>query len=118
MPVIVVTSSEQGAGKTGVAAAVARHIAFEGQPIRLLRTAGEASSEFDSGFFASLAFAPGTPARPVAVDSATNPRVGTYVIEATISDARKLPATRTVLVARTEAPQSLPDLLNLRVRNQ
>jgi BioD-like phosphotransacetylase family protein len=63
---LYVTSSNPGEGKTGVAAAIARHLAYAGTPVRLVRLAeGEATnSEADARWFATLAFAPGSPAEP------------------------------------------------------
>ena len=41
LPLIVVTSLEPGAGKTGVAAAIARHYAYKGVAVTLARAASE-----------------------------------------------------------------------------
>ena len=54
MAIVVVTSATPGAGKTGVATAIARHYAYQGRPVRLVRLAGEGSAEacahdFESG---------------------------------------------------------------------
>lgn len=108
MPVIVVTSQDQGAGKTGVAASLARHIAYAGRPVRLLRTVGDGNSGLDGAYFASLEFVPGTKAEPIAPADVANPRVGTYVVEAALADAEQLPAARLVLVSRGLPPESLP----------
>ena len=43
MPVIVVTSASQGAGKTAVAAAIARRAAFSGNAVRIARVASDAA---------------------------------------------------------------------------
>lgn len=108
MPVIVVTSEAAGTGKTGVAAAIARHVAYEGRPARLLRTLGDASSTGDAEFFASLEFVPGSPPSPVAADSIANPRVGTYVVEAGIASVESIPADKIIFVTRRDPPPSLP----------
>ncbi len=113
MPVIVVTSDAAGAGKTGVAAAIARHVAYEGRPARLLRALGGANSAGDADFFASLEFVPGSPVTPVTVESITNPRVGTYVVELGLELANDIQADATVLVCRKQLPTSLPDGLDL-----
>jgi hypothetical protein len=64
--IIAVTSTRPGAGKTGVAAAVARALAYRGTPTRLIRFAEENShAAEDAAWFASLDFVPGSPAEPV-----------------------------------------------------
>jgi len=60
-------SEQPGAGKTGVAAAIARTFAYTGLPVRLVRATGgdgERAAE-DAAYYASLSFAPGSPAAPV-----------------------------------------------------
>lgn len=67
MSIIAVTSVRPGAGKTGVAAAVARALAYRGTPTRLVRLADEAGhAAEDAVWFASLDFVPGSPDEPVA----------------------------------------------------
>lgn len=67
MSIIAVTSVRSGAGKTGVAAAIARALAYRGTPTRLVRLADEASrAAEDAAWFASLDFVPGSPSEPVA----------------------------------------------------
>ena len=66
MTVIYVGSARPGEGKTGVAAAIARHLAYSGTPTRLVRLAedgGSASS--DASWFESLDFVPGSAADAV-----------------------------------------------------
>ena len=79
MALLTITSDSPGAGKTGVATAIARHIAFTGRPVRLLRTiSGEPStrSREDAHWFSSLEFVPGSSNTPIQVeqipDSAPN----------------------------------------------
>jgi hypothetical protein len=64
--VIYVTAAQPGAGRTGVAAVIARSLAYSGQPTRLLRVAepGSRAGE-DAAWFATLPFVPGSPAEPV-----------------------------------------------------
>jgi BioD-like phosphotransacetylase family protein len=67
VPVIVVTSAAQGEGKTGVAAAIARHYAYQGQAVRLVRiesTAPGSNASADAAFFGALPFAPGSATAP------------------------------------------------------
>ncbi len=81
MSIIAVTSAEPGAGKTGVAAAVARWLAYSGRPVRLVRLAepGGRAAE-DAAWFATLDFAPGSPAEPL--DGSPAPAAGeTLVVE-------------------------------------
>jgi len=68
VPVIVVTSAEQGTGKTAVAAAIARHAAYAGQPVRLVRLSSDApgsNAVADAEWFGSLYFVPDSPAQPL-----------------------------------------------------
>jgi len=115
VPVIVVTSAEEGAGKTGVAAAIARHLAYEGKPVRLLRLAGSGNSELDASYFASLPFVPGSPSNAVTADTIASPRAGTFVVEASLSDVPQVPADGVVLVVRGTPPRVLPAGLPVRV---
>lgn len=107
MALIYVTSSNPGEGKTGVAAAIARHLAYAGTPVRLVRLEdGEGSAAAaDAAWFGSLDFAPGSPAGPRA--SAPVPEQGeTLVVEGPLAAA---PAdAKVVLVARDKKPASTP----------
>ena len=62
MAVIFVGSAQPGEGKTGVAAAIARKLAYSGVPVRLVRLAEEGgNAAADAAWFGSLDFAPGSP---------------------------------------------------------
>lgn len=63
MPVVLV-HGPRGAGKTGVATAVARHLAYAGVAVRLVRlaTGDDELARADARWFASCEFAPGSPA--------------------------------------------------------
>jgi BioD-like phosphotransacetylase family protein len=61
VPTIVVTAETEGAGKTGVAAAIARHYAYQGRPTKLVRLPGAGHAAEDAAYFASLDFVPGSP---------------------------------------------------------
>jgi hypothetical protein len=66
MALIYVGSSQPGEGKTGVAAAIARHLAYSGTPTRLVRLAEEGGSAVsDATWFESLDFVPGSAADPL-----------------------------------------------------
>ena len=66
MTIIVVTAAQPGAGKTGVAAAIARALAYSGRPTRLVRLEepGSRAAE-DARWYSGLEFAPGSPAEPL-----------------------------------------------------
>ncbi|MEO8538449.1 MAG: DRTGG domain-containing protein [bacterium] len=67
MAIIYVGSALPGEGKTGVAAAIARKLAYSGSPVRLVRLADEnGSAAEDAVWFSEQSFAPGTANEPVA----------------------------------------------------
>lgn len=106
MAIVVVTSATPGAGKTGVATAIARHYAYQGRPVRLLRLAGDGSADADAAHFASLAFAPGSPASTIS-EAPTDDPAAITVVEAA-AEAANIPGATVVVVARGEAPKSTP----------
>lgn len=108
MPVIVVTSSEEGAGKTTVATAIARHFAYEGTPVRLFRLAGAGRAVDDARFFGGLTFVPGSPSVTVPANDITAGDGELVVVEAALEDASAVPGATVVFVARDAAPASLP----------
>jgi BioD-like phosphotransacetylase family protein len=113
MALIVVTSAEQGAGKTGVAAAIARHAAYKGQAVRLARVASSterSNAERDAAWFGGLFFVPGSANAPVAAANVTDPGGETLlVVEADAADVAGLPAgAKVVVVAREGAKQEVP----------
>jgi len=85
MAVIYVGSAQPGEGKSGVAAAIARKLAWAGTPVRLVRLAEEGSNAAaDAAWFASLDFAPGTaPAPSTAIPAAASGE--TLVVEGPLS---------------------------------
>lgn len=102
---IAVTSAEAGAGKTGVAAAIARHYAYAGQPTRLLRAgAADESASADARYFGSLFFAPGSPTEPI-VSIPADPQGSVTVVECPVDDAKALAAAgaKVVVVSRGKA---------------
>lgn len=63
MAIIYVGSAQPGEGKTGVAAAIARTLAYSGTPVRFVRLAEEGgNADADAEWFGAAAFAPGTSA--------------------------------------------------------
>lgn len=100
MPTIVVTAESDGAGKTGVATAIARHYAYQGVPVRLARLRGSGRAAEDAAWFAGLEFAPGSPTVPA---EGPEPAAGEcLVIEAGAGDAPETDGATTVAVARSE----------------
>jgi BioD-like phosphotransacetylase family protein len=107
MPIIVVTSAEQGAGKTGVAAAIARHVAYTGQPARLVRIASDAggtNADADASWFGSLNFVPGSPAFAVTPAGVSATAEEIVVVEADGSAAGSIPDASYVVVGREGQP--------------
>lgn len=108
MAIIYVGSAQPGEGKTGVAAAIARELAYAGTPTRLVRLAeSDSSAAEDAAWFASLDFVPGSPATP----AESIPAAGdgeTLVVEGPLSSFPGADA-RLVVVARGKLPASTPD---------
>lgn len=103
---IYVTSANPGEGKTGVAAAIARTLAYSGTPVRLVRLTEEGSNaEADAAWFGGLDFAPGSesaPAGSVPGDMSDT----TLVVEGPISSA---PAgAKVVMVSRGSKAAAAP----------
>lgn len=107
MALIYVTSANPGEGKTGVAAAIARSLAYAGSPVRLVRIQdGDGShAAADAKWFASLDFAPGSPAE---VQAEVPPGGAAETIIAEGPAASAPPDAKVVLVARGKRPGSLP----------
>ncbi|MCC6382076.1 MAG: hypothetical protein IT304_06170 [Dehalococcoidia bacterium] len=110
MALIVVTSSRPGEGKTGVAAAVARRIAYTGRPVRLLRATDDLGNALeDAAWFATLDFVPGSPATTVTADEIRDPGPDSVLVaEAGPAVAAAVPGAVVVLVARGVAPEAPP----------
>lgn len=115
MALIVVTSSSAdqrgaGAGKTGVAAAIARHYAYLGQSVHLVREPGEGHDAEDAAYFSSLPFAPGSPGEPAAVaEPGPSTLVVAEVAAATAAALAGAAAAKVVWVAREQAPTKFPE---------
>jgi BioD-like phosphotransacetylase family protein len=109
VPLIVVTSSQAGEGKTGVAAAIARHYGYQGTPVQLIRGTGDGRAAEDAAYFASLPFAPGSPASAQPLDAIRDPGdAALAVVEAPVDTAVSLAGPKVVLVASGRAPATLP----------
>ncbi len=107
MALIYVTSSNPGEGKTGVAATVARQLAYAGTPVRLVRledTEGSAAPA-DAAWFASLDFAPGSPGEPAGTPPPAR-EAETLVVEGPLAAAPE--GAKVVVVARHRAPAATP----------
>jgi BioD-like phosphotransacetylase family protein len=105
VPVIYVTSTEAGSGKTGVAAAIARHYAYLGVPTKLARVGGDGNAAKDAVYFGSLHYVPGSAIAPVEASTVADPGSrDVLVVEGPVDSA---PAgARVVLVGR----ETLPDV--------
>ncbi len=106
MSLIIVTSSSVGEGKTGVAAAIARHYAYLGRPVRLVRGAGPGRATEDASYFATLEFAPGSASEPAPL---TDPSGDSLVVAETDIAGAAVAGAKVVFVARGSAPARLPD---------
>ncbi len=101
MALIYVTSSGNGEGKTGVAAAIARHLAYSGTPVRLVRLGDAGKAAEDAAWFGSLDFAPGSAA--MAADSVPSAAAGeTLVVEGPAASVPE--GAKVVLVGRGKKP--------------
>ena len=112
MPLIVVTSQEPGAGKTGVAAAIARHYAYQGVAVKLARAAsadGATRATEDAAYFGSLGFVPGSDSTVASGIPVAPLGEALLVLEADLATAATISgANATVLVARATAPAAAP----------
>lgn len=107
MPIIYVTSNEHGSGKTGVAAAIARHYAYLGVPTKLARVNEDGNAAADAAFFAGLDYVPGSTPSPVDASAVADP--GSRDILVVEGPAASAPAgARVVLVGRETLP-AVPD---------
>lgn len=110
MPLIVVTSTTPGAGKTGVAAAIARHLAYKGTAVRLVRvgSSDDASAVADAEWFGSLDFVPGSEPIPVAAGSVVDPGPETTLVVEAPGESCQVAGARHVMVARHGNPGEMP----------
>ncbi|MXY88428.1 MAG: hypothetical protein F4Y92_06190 [Dehalococcoidia bacterium] len=104
MPLLSVISDTPGAGKTGVAASLARALAYTGQRVWLVRGEGSdgGNAAADAHWFGSLDFAPGSASTPVAANVIPPPS-GDEVVVAELDEPLER-ADATILVTR-----GLPD---------
>lgn len=107
MAIIYVGSAQPGEGKTGVAAAIARKLAYSGSPVRLVRLTGDngAAAE-DAAWFGAQGFAPGSPGEV----SDSVPAAGsgeTLVVEGPLS-AFPGGDAKLVVVSRGSKPATVP----------
>ena len=105
MPLLSVISDTPGAGKTGVAASVARDLAYAGRRVWLVRgegANGAGNAAADAHWFGTLEFAPGSASTPVA-PGVIPPPSGDEIVVAEL-DAPLERADATILVTR-----GLPD---------
>jgi hypothetical protein len=102
VPLVVVTSKLPGEGKTGIAAAIARHYAYLGRTVRLVRVAGEdGQAAADGAYYHALDFVPGSPVGAVPAAEVADPGDDTIVVvEAGAIEAASIAGAKVVLVAR------------------
>lgn len=108
---IVVTSANPGDGKTGVATAIGRRIAYGGTPVTLLRvrTADESeSAASDAAWYGGLDFAPASTASTVEAASVTDKPGEVTIAEMGLADPIPDGATVIVVGRGNELP-ALPD---------
>jgi hypothetical protein len=104
-----VTSTTPRAGKTGVAAAIARHLAYGGQVVRLVRIHDDGGNAArDAAWFGSLDFAPGSPSAPAAPGSISDPGSNTTILVEAPGESCQVPGARHVIVARHGDPGEMP----------
>ena len=111
MPVVVVTSADQGSGKTAVAAAIARHAAYLGTPVRLARVASDgaqSNAAADAAWFASLFFAPGSASVPADASVLSDAAEDLLVVEADASAVPESFSGTTVLVRAAGSSAAAP----------
>lgn len=110
MPLIVVTSTTPGAGKTGVAAAIARRLAYQGRAVRLVRIgdAGDPGAAADAKWFGSLDFAPGSASTPTPPGSVADSDPDTTLVVEAAGDGSQFDGARHVVVARHGSPGEMP----------
>lgn len=106
MTLLYVTSAQPGQGRTGVAAALARHFAYAGRPTRLVRLEEPASNAAaDAAWYATLEFALGSPSSP----QSSLPAAGAEELLVAEGPAEAAPADAAVVfVQRRSAPTSFP----------
>ncbi len=112
MPLVVVTSKLSGEGKTGVAAAIARHYAYLGRPVRLVRVLDDSggNAAADAAYYHDLPFVPGSAPGAVPAAEVTDPGGDTIVVaEADAASAATISGARVVLVTRNAAPSAMPE---------
>ncbi len=105
MPLLSVISDTPGAGKTGVAATIARDLAYTGRRVWLVRGEGSAdgsNAADDARWFSTLEFAPGSASTPVGA-SQIPPPSGDEIVVAELDEPLER-SDATILVTR-----GLPD---------
>ena len=105
MPLLSVISDTPGAGKTGVAATIARDLAYTGRRVWLVRgegPEGASSAGDDARWFSTLEFAPGSASTPVGA-SQIPPPSGDEIVVAELDEPLER-SDATILVTR-----GLPD---------
>lgn len=99
MPLLTVISDSPGAGKTGVAATVARSLAYAGRRVWLVRGEGDGgNAAADAHWYSTLEFAPGSASTPVAANVIPPPNDDEVVVAELDEPLERADAT--ILVTR------------------
>ena len=112
MTLLTITSDSPGAGKTGVATAIAQHIAYTGRPVRLLRAiSGEPSarSRADAHWFSSLEFVPGSSNTPVQVDQIPDSSPDELLVVEADAGSLSIPGADYVVFVNRGLPETHPE---------
>ena len=103
---LLIASSEAGAGRSMIAAAIAYRMARAGKPVTLARLAGDASAEADAAAFAALEYMT-APEKPLAAGDVAS-LSGDVVLETPAGSVKDLAATLGARVIAVGAPDSRP----------
>jgi BioD-like phosphotransacetylase family protein len=104
MSTIIVASSEAGAGKSTIAAALAYRMVRDGKPVTLARLSGDARAEADAAVFASLDGIVAVP-KPLSQDEASK-LLGDAVVEAPAGAVKAIALTLKAAVIVVGRPDS------------
>jgi BioD-like phosphotransacetylase family protein len=108
LAIVVVSSTNPGEGKTGVAAAIARHYAYQGRPVRLIRTGSSPAAMRDAAWFGTLDFAPGAHEMPVAAETVADDPDAILVVEADGEDAAAIEGQHVTVMRGEGAAKGSP----------
>ncbi len=111
MTLLAITSDSPGVGKTGVATAIARHFAFTGRPVRLIRAiSGEPNtrSREDARWFGSLEFVPGSSNTPIQIEQIPDSAPNELLVVEPDAGILSIPGANYVIFLSRGVPESQP----------